>query len=129
MAPSPHKTAPRHFEQTWDGTDAAFLDAAFLPIAKAPRAWDRKPETKTNGDGKQKKIWRRYPTRSRTAATAPNDDDEVHDARIRAVKKLQHMSPKAMEKSVAVPHGKKRAFRATRWDRRKSLLPSMPFLH
>ena len=51
------------------------------------------------------------------------EDEEEQDARSRPVKRRQHMSPKAMEKSTS-RLGKKRAFKATRWDRRKSVLPS-----
>ena len=68
--------------------------------------------------------------RSRGANT-PDDDneEEEHDSRSRAVKKLQRLSPKAMEKTTSRPDGKKRAFKATRWDRRKSVLPSKkPFV-
>lgn len=124
MAPSPRKraapTATTVFNTTWNEADAAYLDPSTLPVAKIPRAWERKPEVKRIGQGKEKKIWRRFNLRSRTD-TAEDDDDDEQDARSRPVKKRQHMSPKAMEKT-----GKKRAFKATRWDRRKSVLPSRP---
>lgn len=125
MAPSPRKTTAPAFKHTWDATDSSFLDPTALSIAKAPRAWDRKQETKTVG-GKQKKVWRRYTTRSRTANVAPEEDDhEDHDARSRPVKKLQRMSPQAIEKSTKLQWPRVHAFKATRWDRRKSVLPSM----
>lgn len=125
MAPSPRKTTAPAFKHTWDATDSSFLDPTALSIAKAPRAWDRKQETKTVG-GKQKKVWRRYTTRSRTANVAPEEDDhEDHDARSRPVKKLQRMSPQAIEKSTKLQWPRAHAFKATRWDRRKSVLPSM----
>lgn len=121
MAPSPHKAV---FQQTWDETDIAFLDPKSMPIAKVPRAWERKQELKTTGEGKQKKVWRRFTARSRAANSGPDEDEEdIHDSRARAVKKLQRMSPEAMEKSAAMRNGKKRVFKATRWDRRKSVLP------
>lgn len=127
MAPTPRGTAPSSFEQTWDDTDAAFLNPTALPIAKVPRAWERKQETKVTGEGRHKKVWRRYSMRSRAANTATPDEDEEEeqerDSRSRAVKKLQHMSPKAMEKSATLRTGRKRTFKATRWDRRKSVLP------
>jgi len=126
MAPSPRKTAPPNaFAQTWDETDAAFLDPTSLPIARLPRGWERKQETKINAEGKQKKLWRRYTTRPREVEATPEDDeDEVQDSRTRAVKKLQRMSPGAMEKSASMRHGTQRTFKATRWDRRRSVLPS-----
>jgi hypothetical protein len=125
MVPSPRKRATRaSFNQTWDGTDAATLDPSSLPIARIPRGWERKQETTKTEEGREKKIWRRFNLRSRASDAADEVDEEEHDARSRAVKKQQHMSPKAMEKSAAKSNGKKRTFKATRWDRRKSVLPS-----
>ncbi|OAL52182.1 hypothetical protein IQ07DRAFT_562460 [Pyrenochaeta sp. DS3sAY3a] len=122
MVPSPRKRAqPAHaagFDQTWDHNDAAFLDPNTLPLAKIPRAWERRKDVKKLGQGKEKKIWRRFDLRSRASKPADEDEDEP-DARSRAVKKLQHLSPKAMEKTT----NRRRAFKATRWDRRKSVLP------
>lgn len=125
MVPSPRKRAPRtSFNQTWDGTDAASLDPASLPIVRIPRGWERKQETKKTEEGREKKIWRRFGLRSRAPDVDEEVDDEEHDVRSRAVKKQQHMSPKAMEKSTGKANGKRRTFKATRWDRRKSVLPS-----
>lgn len=121
-AASPRKDA-RAFEQTWDESDTAFLDPTSLPIQRLPRAWDRKQEVKKIGNGRTKEIWRKYGTRSRTSNAASNGDPE-DDIRARPVKRLQRMSPKAIEKSAASQFGKARAFKATRWDRRKSVLPS-----
>jgi hypothetical protein len=125
MVPSPRKRATRaSFNQTWDGTDAAVLDPGSLPIARIPRGWERKQETTKTEEGREKKIWRRFNLRSRASDAVEELDDEEHDARSRAVKKQQHMSPKAMEMTAARSNGKKRTFKATRWDRRKSVLPS-----
>ncbi|KAL5428146.1 hypothetical protein PMIN07_008742 [Paraphaeosphaeria minitans] len=121
MATSPRKNAPA-FAQTWDESDAAFLDPKSLPIQRLPRAWDRKQEVKTAGNGKKKEIWRKYGTRSRTSDALSRDDPE-DDTQARAVKRQQRMSPKAIENSAASRFGKTRAFKATRWDRRKSVLP------
>jgi hypothetical protein len=57
------------------------------------------------------------------------DDEEEHDTCSRVVKKLQRMSPDAMEKNATIIKGKRRAFKATRWDRRKSVLTSTPPTH
>jgi len=137
MVPSPRKRAAptTTFNTTWNATDAAFLDPNALPLAKIPRGWERKQEVKRVGQGKEKKIWRRFNLRSHTHNTAQDDnddadddgDDDDQDARSRAVKRRQHMSPKAMEKTASKLNSKKRAFKATRWDRRKSVLPSMAF--
>jgi hypothetical protein len=127
MAPSPRKSTRSTFNSIWHETDATFLDPTSLPLSKAPRAWERKTQVTVSRDGKQKKVFRRYTTRSR-AADAQNveeDDEEEHDSRSRAVKKLQRMSPDAMEKNATMTKGKRRAFKATRWDRRKSVLPSV----
>jgi hypothetical protein len=122
MVASPRKDAPA-FEQTWDESDAAFLDPRALPIQRLPRAWDRKQEVKTVANGKKKEIWRKYGTRSRTSGATATENPE-DDIRARAVKRQQRLSPKAIEKSAASRFGTTRAFKATRWDRRKSVLPS-----
>jgi hypothetical protein len=131
MNPSPRKRAAptATFDTTWDETDAASFDPNALPVSKIPRGWERKQEVKRGGEGKEKKIWRRFNLRSRADDTPHEEaeDEEEHDARSRAVKRRQHMSPKAMEKTTHKLNGKKRAFKATRWDRRKSLLPSRAF--
>jgi hypothetical protein len=124
MVPSPRKRATRaSFNQTWDETDAALLDPSSLPVARIPRGWERKQETRRTQEGREKKIWRRTTLRSRAPETTEEEEEE-HDSRSRAVKRQQNMSPKAMEKTTAKSNGKKRAFKATRWDRRKSVLPS-----
>lgn len=129
MASPSRESAPRAgFTQTWNDTDAAFLDPTSLPIARLPRGWERKQETKTTSKGKQKKVWRRYTTRSQAmdgvnSADEEDEQEEENDSRARAVKKLQRMSPGAIEKSTRTRRGAKRAFKATRWDRRKSVLP------
>ena len=125
MAPSPRKTASSTFNQTWHETDVAFLDPNSLPISKAPRAWERKAQLKVSRDGKQKKVFRRYTLRSHVtdSVDAEDEDEKEQDSRSRAVKKLQRMSPGAMEKDATMSKGKRRAFKATRWDRRKSVLP------
>lgn len=130
MAPSPRKRATPTakttlFNTTWNDSDAALFDPSTLPVAKIPRAWERKQEIKRIGHGKEKKIWRRFNLRSRVDNTPQDDaDDEEQDALSRPVKRRQHISPKAMEKTSTRPNAKKRAFKATRWDRRKSVLPS-----
>jgi hypothetical protein len=125
MVPSPRKRAPRApFDQTWNDTDTAALDPGSLPVVRIPRGWERKQETRKTEEGRAKKIWRRVGLKSRVEDTTEVEDDEEHDARSRAVKKRQHLSPKAMEKTTSKINGKKRAFKTTRWDRRKSVLPS-----
>ncbi|KAH8725157.1 hypothetical protein GQ44DRAFT_759855 [Phaeosphaeriaceae sp. PMI808] len=124
MVPSPRKRVPRpRFDQTWDDSDAAFLDPTSLPVARIPRGWERKQETKKTDQGREKKIWRRFNLRSRAAPATREESEEKHDARSRAVKKQQHISPQAMEKTALESNGKTRTYKATRWDRRKSVLP------
>jgi flagellar biosynthesis GTPase FlhF len=131
MAPSPRKRAARTttFDTTWNETDATSFDPNALPVGKVPRGWERKQEVKRGGEGKEKKIWRRFGLRSRADTTTQEEaeDEEEHDVRSRAVKRRQHVSPKAMEKTASKLNGKKRTFKATRWDRRKSVLPSTTF--
>lgn len=129
MAPSPRKrqSSPRKrlpptpFSQTWHETDTARLDPNALPVARIPRGWERKREVKQVSEGKAKSIWRRFNLRSSIAAGQEEDEteEEDHDAQSRAVKRQQRISPKAMEKI----RGNKRAFKGTRWESRKSVLP------
>lgn len=121
---SPRKRLPpAPFNQTWHETDTAHLDPSALPVARVPRGWERKREVKRVAEGKEKSIWRRFNLRSSTANAAEDEtEEEDHDARSRAVKRRQRLSPKAMEKM----RGNKRAFQGTRWDRRKSVLPRTP---
>ncbi|KAF1845511.1 uncharacterized protein K460DRAFT_337801 [Cucurbitaria berberidis CBS 394.84] len=128
MVLSPRNRAPPTtiptFNQTWDDNGAAYLDPNSLPVSKIPRGWERKQEVKRLGEGKERKIWRKFGLRSRaTNTTEEEDEEEQQDSQSRAVKKLQRMSPKAMEKTTTGLNGKKRTFKATRWDRRKSVLP------
>lgn len=124
FTPRKRATPTKTFDNTWNETDAAFLTPSALPVSKVPRAWERRQEVKRVGGGKEKKIWRRFDPRARADDTPQeSEDEEEQDARSRPVKRRQHMSPKAMEKSTS-RLGKKRAFKATRWDRRKSVLPS-----
>ncbi|KAJ4339408.1 hypothetical protein N0V95_007786 [Ascochyta clinopodiicola] len=137
MAPSPRKRMPSPrkrlppapFSQTWHETDAAHLDPNALPVARIPRGWERKRQVKQVGDGKEKSIWRRFSLRSSIAEAVDQDeteeDEHEHDAQSRAVKRRQRLSPKAMEKM----QGNKRAFKGTRWDRRKSVLPRKRSAH
>ncbi|ORX95100.1 hypothetical protein BCR34DRAFT_619992 [Clohesyomyces aquaticus] len=121
MATPPPDTASSTFDQTWHETDAAFLDPTSLPVAKVPRAWERKQETKITRDGKQKKVWRRYTLRSQhtSSATTEDDDVEAQTPHARPVKKLR-VRLEGMEQTSVKFQGQGRAFKNTQWDRRKS---------
>jgi hypothetical protein len=129
MAHSPRARQGTGFDAAWYESDAASFDPASFPVSRLPRAWDRKPKTVISRDGKPKKVWGRYATRSTTAnitAQEENDEEEEeHDSRSRAVKRLQRLGPAEMEHISVLPSSRKRAFKATRWDRRKSALPRM----
>ncbi|KAF3051726.1 hypothetical protein E8E11_006053 [Didymella keratinophila] len=131
---SPRKRLPpTPFNQTWHETDTAHLDPSALPVARIPRAWERKREVKQVGERKTKSIWRRFNLRSSISNGQEEDqtEEEEHEAQCRAVKRRQRMSPKAMEKL----QGKKRAFKGTRWEsgkstpRRKRSAPADETLH
>lgn len=134
MVPSPRKRLlsprkrlpPTPFNQTWHETDIAHLDPNALPVVRIPRGWERKCEVKQVREGKEKSIWRRFNLRSSvTNATTENEiEKEEHDVQSRAVKRRQKLSPKAME----MVQDNKRAFKGTRWERRKSALPRMRLL-
>ncbi|KAF2178195.1 hypothetical protein K469DRAFT_754530 [Zopfia rhizophila CBS 207.26] len=130
MAPSPRTTAPPTFNQAWHETDATFLDPTSLPLSKVPRAWERKPEIKISRDGKQKKVWRRYTLRSQPSTAINSEEDEMEDgnSQVRAVKKLR-VRPELLAQTARIPKKKSRAFKATRWDRRKSVLPRKKTSH
>ncbi|KAF2628815.1 hypothetical protein BU25DRAFT_490430 [Macroventuria anomochaeta] len=135
MAPSPRKRLlsprkrlpPTPFNQTWHETDTAHLDPSALPVARIPRGWERKREVTQVSEGKAKSIWRRFNSRSSIINGQQEDETEEEelDAQSRAVKRRQRMSPEAMEKM----QGNKRAFKGTRWDRRKSVLPRKRSAH
>ncbi|OCK80371.1 hypothetical protein K432DRAFT_425789 [Lepidopterella palustris CBS 459.81] len=127
MAPSPHKPAPT-FIQTWDETDAAFLKPANLPLQKIPRAWDRKPQAPFVRDGRIKKVWRRHELRSQPmgkqaqATSSGEEGREGSRSPTRAVKKMRLKHGEFYE-TTPILGNQKPAFTATRWDRRKSVLP------
>src|SRR4051812_2148698 len=125
MAPSPRKPTPSTFDRTWHETDTAFLHPTSLPISKVPRAWERKQETSSTRDGKQRKIWRRYTLRSQLEQTVSMDEAEIKEenSQARAIKKLR-VRPDQFTEITTISDNKGRAFKATRWDRRKSALPS-----
>ncbi|KAF2200425.1 hypothetical protein GQ43DRAFT_464008 [Delitschia confertaspora ATCC 74209] len=129
MASSPRKRVRSTFDQTWQETDAAFLDPSSLPIPKLPRAWERKPETTTTRDGKQRKIYRRIGTRSQSDNTNNSSMEEVEDVGSgRAVKKLRVRSNDTSDEVPSVK-AKARSSRATRYDRRQSALPRKMVSH
>lgn len=120
MAPSPRKRAPA-LSASWTSTDATPFDPSSLPVSRHPRAWERRPQVILR-DGKEKKVWRTYATRSSTS-NIPTKEEE--DERIRAVKRQQKIRPADMEGMAGTPRSKKRAFKGTRFESRKSVLPSM----
>jgi len=133
MVPSPRST--RHpsppsaaFTQTWDPRDAVAFDPRALPVSKIPRGWERRPHVTKAAQGKEKTIWRRHSLRPHAHLPPPMHNDEPEPGEqntpARAVKRRQQLSPCAMDKTVAVRNGTQRAFKATRWDHRKSVLPS-----
>ncbi|KAF2116240.1 hypothetical protein BDV96DRAFT_645575 [Lophiotrema nucula] len=124
MAPSPPKSAPQPFEQTWHETDTRAFDPASLLMSRAPRAWDRKVQTKRSRDGKEKKVYRRYGLRSQpgNGASGEDEQEELQDPHSRATKKLRVRSDDTDE-LVAPAKTKTHASKGTRFDRRKSVLP------
>lgn len=124
MAPSPRKRAAA-LSATWTDSDATSFDPAALPVARRPRAWERTPHV-TKRDGKKKKVWRTYATRSETSNKSGAAVAE-EDAQVRAVKRQLRVRPTDLEHLPGTPRSRKRAFKATRFQRRESGLPRMSY--
>ena len=80
-------------------------------------------------DGKYKKVWRRYELRSQLmgqqSKPSPSEEEqEGSKSPARAVKKLRLKRGESGE-SAPIWEAEKPAFAATRWEWRKSVLPSM----
>ncbi|KAF2749298.1 hypothetical protein M011DRAFT_484742 [Sporormia fimetaria CBS 119925] len=104
---------------SWTDTDASTFSPSALPVAKRPRPWDRKPVV-VRKDGAEKKVWRRYATRSSTSGTVAPEDVEELDERARATKRLQRVKPTELEFMAPRPHARVKMWKGMRYDRRVS---------
>ncbi|KAK7556597.1 hypothetical protein IWX50DRAFT_656098 [Phyllosticta citricarpa] len=72
-------TRPTTFDASWDATDASAFDPASLPLAKAPRAWERQPHSPFARNGKYRKVWKRNELRTtRSQAKASNANESLN---------------------------------------------------
>ena len=124
---------------TWDSDSAATsLDPSGLPVAKVHKAWERHPQSPFARDGRYRKVWKRYETRSSSQKQEATDADESAEEEYgqdyaqqakspgRVVKRLRVKRPSGQHAENADSEDEQGAVAAkpTRWDRRKSGLPS-----
>jgi hypothetical protein len=140
-----HSSAPppSTFPVSWSPSRTVALDPANLTITKRePRAWERAPRQPNSHDSRFKVVWKsvqRYDLRPRAPSTMPPlhstpilDDSIISSGRIkspeRAVKRLRvdFVSARTMAEA-AIPSRDLGAtgFVGTKWQRRRSSLPSM----
>ncbi|KAF2089731.1 hypothetical protein K490DRAFT_63865 [Saccharata proteae CBS 121410] len=114
---------PPTFDTTaWNQTDASFLEPTALPLGKAPRAWERQPQSPKARNGKYRKVWRRYEMRARSASQQHQEQPAKSPNKVVKRRALDT----SMEKNVTPGRvrPKNKQFEATRYERRQSgLLP------
>jgi hypothetical protein len=122
--PSTESTsAPPSFNASWSPSKTAALGAANLPVAKAPRAWDRKPCNPSAEQSRVKKVWKRYELRAQrqtqqmpapSATTRSNSEPPPSE---KVVKRLRLQSPCS---DGEAPPNSEVSYAPTRWERRRS---------
>jgi len=118
------------FAPTWSPSKKPVLDPESLPIGKLHKGWERQAQEPNNKDARYKKVWKRYDIKSgQENECTEADDSENRDVQIRrktsgtpkrAVKKLRVDAPVS---AFALSDNTRAKSRATKWDRRKSMLP------
>jgi len=124
IIPPTESTSPLpSFHASWSPSKTAALGPANLPVAKAPRAWDRKPCTPSAERSRVKKVWKRYELRVQPGkqkmeppvATKRSNSEPPPSEKV--VKKLRLQSSHSDgEKSP----NSEASYAPTRWERRRS---------
>jgi hypothetical protein len=121
-APSDSNT----FTASWTPSKATALDANNVPIAKVPRAWERKPSQSKGDNGKTKIVWKRYGLRSQPnvneegAIEAQMNERTAEKSPGKVVKKKRVASPVKDDNGEILSTRSRRKSSATRYERRKS---------
>lgn len=105
------------FNQTWSPSAANAFDISTLPVAKAHKAWERRPQAPRSTVAKYKKVWRTYGLRSTNGDDDADDETESH--RARAVKRMCVNDGAAPVPRIISSKGRKN-YAGTKFDRRKS---------
>ncbi|KAK7529168.1 uncharacterized protein J3D65DRAFT_672737 [Phyllosticta citribraziliensis] len=118
-------TRPPSFDASWDATDASAFDPASLPLAKAPRAWERQPHSPFARTGKYRKVWKRNELRTTRSQTKTGDGKESlnqdEDGGMQSPRKIvkKRVLDAPPEDPTATPgrvRPKSKAFAPTRYD-------------
>ncbi|KAK8170819.1 hypothetical protein BKA80DRAFT_338946 [Phyllosticta citrichinensis] len=118
-------TRPPSFDASWDATDASAFDPASLPLAKAPRAWERQPHSPFARNGKYRKVWKRNELRTTRSQTKTGDGKESlnkdEDGGMQSPRKIvkKRVLDAPPEDPTATPgrvRPKSKAFAPTRYD-------------
>ncbi|KAK8253207.1 hypothetical protein HDK77DRAFT_489874 [Phyllosticta capitalensis] len=118
-------TRPSTFDASWDAADASVFDPTSLPLAKAPRAWERQPHSPFARNGKYRKVWKRNETRTTRSKTKAGDGKEVvkkgeqsgtHTPRKVVKKRALDALPADTTATPGRVRPKSKAFAATRYD-------------
>lgn len=124
VVPSGNAQPPSHLN--WQDLDTAALDPSLLPLPdRIPRAWERVSKSPLAYQIKARKIWKRYPLRSRAHQTADSRSATPEPVKSpeKVVKRLR--VDLLVESDTHTIHEEKLASRTTRCDRRRSGLPRM----
>lgn len=114
------------FTASWTPSKATALDADKVPIAKVPRAWERKPSESKGDNGKTKTVWKRYGLRSQPSAREENAieaqifEEILEKSPGKAIKKKRVAGPVKNDDSEIMETRSRRKSSATRYERRKS---------
>src|SRR6266480_1475148 len=119
VSPVESTSAPPSFNASWSPSKTAALGPTNLPVAKTPRAWDRKPCNPSAEQSRIKKVWKRYELRAQPqtqqAPTKTNNGERPHLEKV--VKRLRLQSPR--NDGETSPNSKAN-YAPTMWERRRS---------
>jgi hypothetical protein len=119
----PAESVQPSFNASWSPSKTAALGPVNLPVAKAPRAWDRKPCNPSTEQSRVKKVWKRYELRAQpqtqqmpTSPTTKRSNSEPPPSE-KVVKRLRLQSPLSDGETSL---NSKSSYAPTRWERRRS---------
>lgn len=107
------------FNQTWSPSAVNSFDISTLPVPKAHKAWERRPQAPHNQAAKYKKVWRTYGLRSTNDSRDNGSEAEAENDRARAIKRMCINDGAAPILPVAKIKTRKN-YTGTKFDRRKS---------
>jgi hypothetical protein len=123
IPPAEASPALPSFNASWSPSKTATLEPVNLPVAKAPRAWDRKPCTPSAEQSRVKKVWKRYELRAQShreqtpAPPATKRCNSEPPPSEKVVKRLRLQSPRS---DGGTSPNSKASYVPTRWDGQRS---------